>query len=380
MYSTNADPDYVNWYKMVPFGAPYDDLNFNGQFDPMIDKPGVKNAAQTIFVVLNDANQSWHTTGEGFGGGTKPLYAQVSLTAWCYDSPGMEDIQLVKFNITNKSNFVWDSAFASIVCDPDIGDGNDDYIGCDTLTSSGFAYNADNNDPEYGLNPPAVGFTLLRGLRDFQTSPVKNLGMTSFVKFTNTGSAPPPCESDPNGEPVPAYNFMKGYKKDMSPWVNPLNNQPTKFVYTGNPETNAGWTQSKGSRQNCGGLNGNTINLDPPGDVRFVMSSGSTNLKIYPGQQQNIVIGEISKRGNSNLNSVTRVKMTAEFLRNYFELYIASNVNVNVNNISTIVPESFLVEQNYPNPFNPETKIRFSLPHKNSIFTSRSRKSIFKSL
>ena len=47
------NPDYANWYKMVPFGAPYIDINNNCFFDRDIDKPGVREAKQTLFVVLS---------------------------------------------------------------------------------------------------------------------------------------------------------------------------------------------------------------------------------------------------------------------------------------------------------------------------------------
>ena len=39
-YITN--PDWLNWGLMVPFGAPYTDVNHNGTYEPMVDTPGVK--------------------------------------------------------------------------------------------------------------------------------------------------------------------------------------------------------------------------------------------------------------------------------------------------------------------------------------------------
>jgi len=35
---------------------------------------------------------------------------------------------------------------------------------------------------------------------------------------------------------------------------------------------------------------------------------------------------------------------------------------INVNNVTSILPEDFILYQNYPNPFNPTTKINFDLP------------------
>ena len=93
---------------------------------------------------------------------------------------------------------------------------NDDYIGCDTVLNLGFCYNGDNDDgtgapPTYGASPPAVGLDYFRGTVKKNTN--DTLGLTSFTFFTNNTSAPPPCESDPNGEPIPAYHYSAGIEK-----------------------------------------------------------------------------------------------------------------------------------------------------------------------
>ncbi len=48
------NPDYANWGLMVPYGAPYIDIDGNGQFNPLVDKPGVKGAGQTIYQCITD--------------------------------------------------------------------------------------------------------------------------------------------------------------------------------------------------------------------------------------------------------------------------------------------------------------------------------------
>ena len=48
--------------------------------------------------------------------------------------------------------------------DPDLGNANDDYVGCDTTLSLGFVYNGDNNDESgYGAAPPAMGYDFFQG-------------------------------------------------------------------------------------------------------------------------------------------------------------------------------------------------------------------------
>lgn len=359
--SANTNPDYANWELMINYGAPFIDVNSNGSYETGIDKPGIKDAAQVIFVCLTDA-LTGHHHGSGFGGGTAPLLAQVALTAWCYTSPDLENAQFIKCEITNKSSSNWDSLYFSIFCDADLGHDADDYIGCDTIRNLAYCYNGDNDDGNYGIAPPAVGFTLLRGMIDRSISPAKPLFMTSFTTSYHSSSAY--CEFIHYGCAQCAYNFMKGYKSDMSPWYNPITTplSPVKFIYSGDPETNTGWWEGRGSVYNCGGSIGNTIPANYPGKRMFNMASGSKSLKMNPNEKQTIVFAQHIARGSTNLHSVTKLKDASEDIRFIFDNYIAPNIGVGISNISSEIPEGFKLNQNYPNPFNPSTKISFAIP------------------
>ncbi len=80
----NNSIDWAEWGAMIPYGAPYTDKNNNCIYDPCIDIPGVKHSYQTVFVHLTDGYPESHYGSEGFGGGTKPLNAEMSITAWTY--------------------------------------------------------------------------------------------------------------------------------------------------------------------------------------------------------------------------------------------------------------------------------------------------------
>ena len=361
----NNNPDWLNWGLMVPYGAPFVDVNNNGTYEPAIDTPGVRNAASTIFICMTDGFASSHTSGEGFGGGTSPLYAEVHLTAWAYTQPSYADMQFIKLIILNKSNYPWTGTYFSIVSDPDLGNAYDDYLGCDTVRKLGFCYNAHDTDQVYGTAPPAVGFLLLKGAYSKYTNPPKQIDMTSFISIPYQNGAPP-CESEPNGEPYPAYLMMKGNKKDSTCWLDPTQiiyppnfYKKTRFVWPGDPETNIGWTAYKGGVPNCGrDSTGNVWIPQPPSDWKFVMSSGAENLTVMQGDTQTIDICQLIARGTSNKNSVTKLKLLADIARNFYN----SGFTIGINKISSEVPTAFRLEQNYPNPFNPISKIKFDIP------------------
>jgi hypothetical protein len=338
--SASGNPDYFAWGDMVPYGAPYVDINQNGIFDPGIDKPGMKDAAQTIFGVLTDGFPEEHKLGEGFGGGTQPMFSEVHITAWAYSSPGLEDIEFVKWVLINKSKHDWAHLYIGITVDPDLGEPNDDYIGCDTALNMGFDYNGEDMDGtgqgvSYGLHPPAFGMDYFVSPVNRNVDPPDTMGLTSYVYFTNTSTAGPLCEKDPNGEALPAYYLLQGIKKDQTPWVVPPGGveNVTKFTYPGDPETGTGWTegttggQITGAVQNCGGptvYTGTIVATNVYGDRRFIFNSGADNFTMKTGETQTFILAQFVARGNNNLNSVTRLKQVDKVAQKIFD----ANFNV----------------------------------------------------
>ncbi|MCI0473273.1 MAG: YCF48-related protein [Ignavibacteria bacterium] len=351
----NNSVDWANWGLVVPYGAPYRDVNNNGVYDPCTDIPGVRNSAQTIFMALTDGFLSSHKASEGFGGGTLPLNADMKITAWCYTDSVVADVQFMKFDIINRGASAWNNLYFAFVGDYDLGNAVDDFLCMDSTRNMWIGYNGDNDDAVYGPNPPAVGIRVLKFPVNKNNVPFDTIKTTSGVQFISAGAAPPLCETDPNGEPNGAYNMMKGFKKDMSKWMNPtfIPPRPVKFIYGGEPEPNTGWTELKGSIWNCGGDTGAYHPVNAPGDRRYVLSMGRDNFTMNPGDSVSILAAQLIARGTSNTNSVTKLKQLSDLLLTYLNTGIAP--------IGNEIPVRYSLSQNYPNPFNPVTKIRFAI-------------------
>ncbi|MBN1634789.1 MAG: T9SS type A sorting domain-containing protein [Ignavibacteria bacterium] len=140
----------------------------------------------------------------------------------------------------------------------------------------------------------------------------------------------------------------------MSPVFSPP--RPVKFTYGGDPETYEGWIENKGSVKNCGGPTGTIVDSNPPFERTLLLNMGKGNFRMAPGESNSVVMIQFVARGNSNTNSVTKLKLLSDAVLNFYN-------TVSIKPISTELPEGLSLEQNYPNPFNSNTTIKFSIPH-----------------
>jgi hypothetical protein len=355
-----TNPDYANWYKMIPYGAPFKDVNSNCIFDVGIDKPGIPDASQTIFICMTDADVSNRNSGEGFGGGIQSplLFAEIHFTAWGYnDIPLMNDVQFLKYEIINKGSKSWDKFRLAILCDPDIGFSfQKNFIGCDTSQCLGYAYSGDTT--VFG----AYGMKILRGLINRVTG--DTLNFSSFNWERNYL----PCEWEPN-EPAVAYNYMKGFKSNGNPYYDPTHTPPiqTKFLFSGDPETGEGWVPSKGYLVGCNGYD--SLVQVVPGDVRFIIGLGADNFSMTPGDTQKLYFAQMLAQGNTNPNSVTNLKRLSKSTKIIFDEGIFDQLknSCDVVVVNNPLPDDYYLLQNYPNPFNITTKFKYGIPRISNV-------------
>ncbi len=191
------DMDWNEW--PATDGAPFQDVDSNGVYDPKADIPGVPGADQTVWFVANDLNP----TNVSNLYGAQPLGIECQFTIWAYSQQGALGNMIFKsYLIINKSTQTFDSMYVCQWADPDLGNAEDDLVGCDTSLSLGYVYNGNNVDASYNeLPPPAAGFDFFQGprvpspgdtaiFRGQRIGGYKNLPMTAFFYFIKQRSVP----------------------------------------------------------------------------------------------------------------------------------------------------------------------------------------------
>ncbi len=284
------------------------------------DDPPMMIGDQMHWFVMNDADDAAHSNLWL----TQPLNIEVQTTIFGFDrADPLGNIMFMKWLVINKSGKTIEDTYISIWSDADLGDANDDYVGCDTTLSVGYYYNGNPVDQVYGTTPPAVGYDFFQGpivpspgntalVSGREIADFRNMPMTSFVKYINSNNE----YGDPENA-IEAYNYMQGLTATGDPWLDPEGNE-TKFLDPGDPRTGSGWTEFD---DNVGG----------PDDRRKLMSSGPFEMETWsdtdgdgwpqvgePGVQE-IVAAIIIAAGTDNLNAVDAMKFFDQFAQNAYD-------------------------------------------------------------
>lgn len=130
--------------------APFYDRNYDGIYDP---KDGDFPLAGSQLII---PEKIFWTVFNGAGGnethqasGGDKFKVEVQLTGWgieCEDNPWVEDILFTEYKIINRDFVDYDSLFASVWVDFDLGCNEDDFVGSNVASNSFYAYNADDYD------------------------------------------------------------------------------------------------------------------------------------------------------------------------------------------------------------------------------------------
>ena len=343
--------DWFDW--PANDGAPYEDVDADGFYNPNVDIPGIPGSNQTVWFVCNDTDPNYTQ----FMYGSLPMGIEEQVTVWGYNSAGpLGSMMFKRYIIINKSDSPLEDMYISIWNDPDVGEASDDFVGCDTVLSLTYAYNATPIDAIYGNQPPAVGFDFLQGpivpgnptdtARYFDRIVIgkKNLPVSAHYFFINPDAVwRDPTQGQYQGT-LEWYNFLQGKVGTTGdPFPDPYTGGTTKFALYGDPVAGTGWID---------GL------IHPAGDRRAGLATGP--FTIQPGDTQEVVIATVVATGANNLLSITELKTYDLVAQNKYDNFFDISTEVEENHFSN--PIDYQLFQNYPNPFNPSTKISWQLP------------------
>ncbi len=318
--------------------APFFDYDQNGEYNPSGgDYPGYslsgemgncKTEAQlfgdrTLWWVFNDKGNV-HTESDGSQVGLE-IHAQAFAFS---TNDEINNMTFYQYQIFNRSSDKLDSCYLGMWVDPDLGNPNDDFIGCDVGRGLGYCYNGDadddgNGENHYGLNPPAIGIDYFQGpLADPDTidNPASStfngtgygdgivdnerLGMEKFMFYKNDFT----LEGNPQNTSH-YYGFLKGRWKDNNPITYGGSGRLSSpilcnFMFPGDTDPNNA---------------GNPWYATSANDGRFIHSSGIFTLR--PGAVNIVTVGAVWAQASSGgpLASVGLMKAADDKAQRLFD-------------------------------------------------------------
>ena len=293
--------------------APFWDINADGLYRPEdgdYPKYDIFNTAsagggcsnflfgdQTLFWVFNDKGNI-HSESGG-----QPMGLEIRAQAFAFaTNDEINDMTFYQYQIINRSNVTISNTYFGSWNDPDLGQYDDDFVGCDVESGLGFCYNSDDQDGSgsgnsYGDKPPCSAVDFFRGPKadPFLVNGVavdvpadstisgsgygdgivgnETLGMEYFMIFKNDQSA--------QGNPSQATHF---YNYLQSKWKDGTSLTYGGSGFGGSVECRFGfpWT-SDSSNANV------DWQCSEPADWRFIHSAGPFTLK--PGAVNFVTTG-----------------------------------------------------------------------------------------
>jgi hypothetical protein len=306
--------------------------------------------------VFNDrGNVHTETGGQDIG-------MEIKSQAFAFNTADeVNNMTFYNYELINRSTTTLINTYFGQYADTDIGCSGDDYSGCDVQRGFGYAYNATAVDgadcfgavPYNDGTPPAIGIDFFEGPyqdNDGVDNPLtsnvaqaieekgipysglglgysdgvidnERMGMSRFVFFNRSGTAPIAALNDPSNA-IEYYNYMRGVWRDGTEFLfgglghTQLGGTiPTKYVFPGDSDPLFWGTSGVPVPQDWTEANEN----NQPGDRRFFQSAGPFTLE--PGALNNITVGVVYARAASGdpFQSVQLVRLADDKAQALFD-------------------------------------------------------------
>lgn len=357
--------------------APFADLNGNTVYEPQLGE----------YPVIAGDEASWNVynaLGNLPGSGSPPMGVEIQEENFAYTGESLlNQAAFFRLKIINRSNRTYDSLYVGMFLDPDIGNGSDDFVGCDVARNLGYAYSHDNNDDGfsgYGLYPPVFGLLQLEGPfatvndgidndRDSQIDEMttdcdgfqrpERMAMTSFQAFYNSSTSA--------GNPRQARHIMQYLSGN---WLDGSvhtfggtgylgspgsTNAPYSFAFPGNSDPNGWGYVYAGGTATAPPFNWTEAQTSPTtgpnitADRRFVMSNG--NIQMLPGALQVLTYAGMWGRDSLSADSAAafnQLLAVSDFVQQQYNNCFLALPNVINTSTSKLKKENNW--QIYPNP------------------------------
>ncbi len=332
--------------------APFFDRDGDGNYDPNAgDYPryelsGNPDCGQRIVDIYGDKNLWWVFNDKGnihTESGGDPIGMEIRAQAFGFaTNDEVNNMTFYNYEIVNRSSFTLEETYFGFWVDADLGNPQDDYVGCDVRRGLGYCYNGDEDDEDnggslgYGNQPPAIGVDFFQGpyqdndgldnpgpqnnsdILDYNTAangngiPYKGLGvgygdgipdnerlgMRAFLYHNNTQSGP---RADPQNA-VQYYNYLRSIWRDNTPMryggtghVGSPDTDPNviaDYMFPGDSDP-VGWGTGGVPQPSWTEVTAGNV----PFDRRFVQSAGPFTLA--PGAVNNITVGVVWSQATS---------------------------------------------------------------------------------
>jgi hypothetical protein len=313
--------------------APFVDVDGDQVYNPQQgDYPDMGNKSVLYWWVMNDISGTKvlpgnlvqpkaHIEFQGMLYGYAPVNQQAYL----------DNTLFLDWKITNKGDKVFHSGYVSVWMDPNIGNKNDDYLMSHPMKNLGIAYNGDPVDegPDgYGSNPPVLAVKILDAPGPLANQDGHDNNQNGIIDEAGehaiyTGFLFHNIEAFNTGSPTKAtdfYNYQRMRWQDgrvITPWgsgsPNP-NPNGIRYFFPGENDP-YGFTLGCTVLNPCTFLLGNWTEVssgNPPGDRRFIMSSGPFGHR--PGQDLHFSYAHLIGHGSSISQNLQQVYAISDSL------------------------------------------------------------------